>query len=858
MRTPLFFLCLFLSIATAWGQKENNNWVFGSGYGEGLTFSTTPPSRTTNSLNTSISYPCALSDTDGNLLLYTNGITVWDRQHNVMPNGTGLMLRDEDPICGVTARDVTSVNIVPDPSNNQRYYIVGAIGSWEYNASNGNCESYLNAKYCMVDMSLNGGLGDVVPGTKNTLLYPHVHDNIAAGIGRCNKWLLFMNDASQLLAFEVTPSGIGHSPRISSLGFPTFSISKLKLSNDEGRLAVGTRWGLGGSYMLHLFDFDVTTGLASNGRFLDSAGDNIQGKKDWMNGFAFSADNSKLYYWGQFTNVTEIRQMDLSLGTHSAVVGSKTTVYNINAPVNSWDMMLGPDQKIYMAYRHNADWLVINSPNKAGTACDPRITQIPPALSNGTYSITAFQNWIPGNRVSYSYTNNAACTAPAQLSSMLAGADSYLWSNGATTKDIGIIQGGTYWVKAMMSCGAHRIDTFHIGYDPVRPISDTFSCDGAPITIPMQPGAIYNWASGGPVITKTGTYTATITVPGCGAISSSFQAIIYPPAGTHILPADTIICNAQASGILKGRYEMGQYLWSNGSTSRETTVTQPGTYWLSCNTPCGLFTDTVNVSYCIPRVKDIYMPPSVCVGNCVDMSADVENFPVAYNWGVPAGATATPVDDKGRALNACFSDTGIQTITLQVSSLGGASKVFVKTIKVLSQPIGMFKDTALKANYNTLLLLPTCTNAEKTDWYKDKELICENCPQLEIEAKLWRGNYTCIVHNATCMDTCTYLVEATNIPTDVWLPGAFTPNGDGKNDLFHVLYNNPNVQIMSLSVFNRQGVRVYRSTEDNTNGWNGRYKGTAQSTGTYFWVLQYKVLGTPNILTEKGDVTLIR
>jgi hypothetical protein len=511
MRRLLLILCYILPLMTAQAQKENSNWAFG--IGQGLSFNTTPPSVMATSINTHMANPCAVSDSLGNLLFYTDGERAWDRSHNMMPNGTGLIVGRTDPMCMQDSTDVMDVNIIPVPRDKFRYYVIGSVKNWVYDGVSG-CEQYTDVKFCIIDMSLNGGMGDVIPGTRNTLLYSRVYGNIAAGEGRCNKWLLLTNANSELVAFEIGTSGIG-LPKVSSLGLPSYSVNELKVSNDNSKLAVETNWLTGNVSLLHLFDFDVQTGAATNKRFLDSAGINAKGGADWLAGYAFSHDNSKFYYWAQFGLAHEVFQMDLSKTTHQAVLASKTKVYTITKYLHSWDIMLGPDGKIYAAFRDNGDWLVINRPNRPGAACDIKVVKLPPPLKISSYSLVGFQNWIPASRVHYSYSDFADCAAPLALSSEQPIADNYIWSTGATTKDITITAAGTYWVKASQSCGAYRVDTFHVDFNPVRPPADTFSCNGAAITIPMQPGAVYRWGSnGGPVITQTGTYTATIDVPG--------------------------------------------------------------------------------------------------------------------------------------------------------------------------------------------------------------------------------------------------------------------------------------------------------------------------------------------------------
>ena len=116
-----FFCCLSLQVSA---QKQGNNWYFGDG--AGVSFNSGSPVALLNGQHV---YPgssahnegcAAISDSSGALLLYTDGMTVWNRQHQVMQNGTGLL--------GNYSSTQSSV-IVPDPANPDRWFYVFTISS---------------------------------------------------------------------------------------------------------------------------------------------------------------------------------------------------------------------------------------------------------------------------------------------------------------------------------------------------------------------------------------------------------------------------------------------------------------------------------------------------------------------------------------------------------------------------------------------------------------------------------------------------------------------------------------------------------------------------------------------------------
>ncbi|MBP6455219.1 MAG: gliding motility-associated C-terminal domain-containing protein [Chitinophagaceae bacterium] len=91
--------------------------------------------------------------------------------------------------------------------------------------------------------------------------------------------------------------------------------------------------------------------------------------------------------------------------------------------------------------------------------------------------------------------------------------------------------------------------------------------------------------------------------------------------------------------------------------------------------------------------------------------------------------------------------------------------------------------------------------------------------------------------------------------TNAMIPNAFTPNGDGKNDIFKFIVTNEYVTLENLSIYNRFGEKVFE-TNTPDYGWNGTYKGKNSDVGTYFYLLNYKI--GKRKFTEKGDITLVR
>jgi hypothetical protein len=151
--TKYLFLFIMLICQNSFAQKQNNQWRFG--FGGALDFNTLPPSFVNGCVIAASEGSASVADrVTGALLFYTDGVTVWNANNQIMPNGTGLL-------GGVTLSSTTAAVIVPKPGSSNLYYIITVD---EFTSNNG-------VRYSVVDMTLNGGLGDIVAGQKNIFLF---------------------------------------------------------------------------------------------------------------------------------------------------------------------------------------------------------------------------------------------------------------------------------------------------------------------------------------------------------------------------------------------------------------------------------------------------------------------------------------------------------------------------------------------------------------------------------------------------------------------------------------------------------------------------------------------------------------
>lgn len=141
MKKLLYFLFLFFALNT-FSQKEANFWYFG--FNAGLDFTDCNPVALNNGQLSTFEGCSTISNSSGNLLFYSDGTTVWNKNHDIMPGGTGL---------NGNSSSAQSALFVPNPEDSNIYYLF-VVGN------NNNPGFY----YYTIDLSLNGGLGSVVGG----------------------------------------------------------------------------------------------------------------------------------------------------------------------------------------------------------------------------------------------------------------------------------------------------------------------------------------------------------------------------------------------------------------------------------------------------------------------------------------------------------------------------------------------------------------------------------------------------------------------------------------------------------------------------------------------------------------------
>ena len=357
----IFFLLFVSIIGTTFSQNEANIWYFGNN--AGLDFSNGDPTPLNNGQLSTVEGCSSFSDSNGDLLFYSDGITVYNKNHVVMQNGNNL---------GGNPSSSQSGLIVPSPGDPNIFYLftvgTNAVGQTGYPQNAG-------FKYYTIDMTTNGGLGSVNNGFVDLSggLSNSWTEKVTAVQGDgCNSIWVISLVGNTFYSFLVDATGVSSTPIISTVANSTSDArGYLKISPDATKIVSANMTQ--GTY---LYDFDNVTGIISNGNIL-----NLNGEFGY--GIEFSLDSNVLYIaTGDYLdNSTEnLYQFNLNLPTFNAVNLSRTL---INSYINTRGaLQLAPNGKIYWASFNSQRISVINNPENLGVACN--YSHLTIDLGNGT------------------------------------------------------------------------------------------------------------------------------------------------------------------------------------------------------------------------------------------------------------------------------------------------------------------------------------------------------------------------------------------------------------------------------------------------------------------------------------------
>lgn len=327
---------------------------------------------------------------------------------------------------------------------------------------------------------------------------------------------------------------------------------------------------------------------------------------------------------------------------------------------------------------------------------------------------------------------------------------------------------------------------------------------------------------------------------------------------TAVAPICTDSLSGTITATVTGGIEPYSYLWSTGNNTDMLTGVKAGTYTLTVSNRCEVVTTSIVVLPPTAPLAPAAAGDTICVGDIAHLFVKNPNVAYTYNWYTTASGST--IEATGISYN--ISPAGLPT-TYYVELQHGNCRS-VRTPVVVMQPTPLTRPivTAINISANAITfqwqpvpgangylvsvnggvyITPTSGSLGTTHIIgslQSKETLTIHVIALgDIPCQNSQGNAT-----------------ATTPADEIFIPNSFTPNGDGKNDLFKVYGNG--LANMEMKIFNQWGELLYAG-KDISTGWDGTHKGRRQPIGVYSYVIRLTLTDKSEVI-KKGSVNLLK
>lgn len=490
--------------------------------------------------------------------------------------------------------------------------------------------------------------------------------------------------------------------------------------------------------------------------------------------------------------------------------------------------------------------------------------------------------------------------------------NSVVWNTGATTNQLTVNATGTYTATVTTPQGCQASDAVHISLNPLPldMLQDIIVCEE---TLPMldagNPGSSYAWNTGSSAqsITPSASGTYSVTVTTAQNCSASFDAeVTLMPRITVDLGADLVRCEGDTV-LLDAGSATGSALWSTGAVGLQLNVSSTGTYSVAVSNGYCSDADTMAVLF-NPAPENQLTGLTACTTQSITL--DAGNAGAAYVWNTGETSQAITVSTPGHysvtvtTANGCEANftaeatfveppvvnLGADTvlcsgefITLDAGNPGSAytwsTGAATRTIALGAS--GQYSVTVDNGHCSTSDDITVLFNPAPDRMPTHQFFICldEEPHYVTIDAGNsgstflwddgqrsqlikattygWKGVTITNVFGCSLVDSA--MVNEFCRPT-IFIPNTFTPNGDGRNDVWLPVGNN--IGQYEMFVFDRWGGVAFHSTDTHV-GWDGTINGQQAPNDVYAFRVVYRLVeGSDGHLgfeqTKMGHVQVLR
>ena len=838
-----------------YAQRETNVWYFGNH--AGLDFNTPEPKILTDGQThqwenfgqnaAEFEGVATFSDSLGNLLFYTDGRTIWNKNHEIMA----------DDLLGHQSSTESAI-IVPWPQSNSKYYVFVVD---EHGGDGG-------LSYSVVDMQLNNGLGAIVDGEKNNIIANPVCEKVTAIRHKNNVdiWLLTKSASNNsIIEWKITKDGLQESTKKQ---FPISVINHGQIKEQNENVYKNTTGGYmrvspNGKYIacaitgglnfdgekdskgldvwysvLECYVFDTETGIVEKKLIIKDYNCNLYGVE-------FSNDASKLYYTTRVASsivggngLNYVYQVDLTLPTINEIEQSAIVVGECE-PNDFRDfpgaLQFASNGKIYVALENSQYLGVINNPRERGEDCN--FDEQGVWLGGGDIiSKSGLPNFIPSYFVPPDFTVNGLCSNGYTVFTCndTREIESFDWKIYSLPDNKIIAQSNEESFSLMLNEGYYRVSmtikdkVFHQEYSDYRIVKIFNPPEFQMLDIPLVcNGTSINYG----LVDVEDCQVWFNDFPDTKTLEISNPQTIYQTA-KNMFTGCVYENNYDIQFIEPQHFSLGDDLhFCFGDSINYTCELNfiPKSF-------CWLDTASENVNRTF-RKSGIYAAQTIDQNNC----SFVDEFQIFQN-SLPnlALANDTIICKNGYKILDC----GVENADYQWNNGETTQQIMVEnpglykikvtdknncvaedSITLISKSLPEFSlpsDTVLCENefLNLNIFNPEAENYFWQDF--------STSPEYEISTD---GLYIASSYNVCGSVTDSILVSYKYCGEFIF-PNIITPNGDGINDYFKIK-GLENTSDWEMVIFNREGVNVFKSS-NYRNDWNAH----GLSDGVYFYIMQ--------------------
>jgi gliding motility-associated-like protein len=435
-------------------------------------------------------------------------------------------------------------------------------------------------------------------------------------------------------------------------------------------------------------------------------------------------------------------------------------------------------------------------------------------------------------------SDTAVCDGDAFLLDATNPNATYSWQDNSMNAVFNVTQTGNYWVEVAFNLCINS-DTVNVVYNPIPIIdlgNDTVICEPDTLVLDASfPGATYIWQDNSALpqfnASNQGLFYVSVNRFNCNFRDTI--SITVEPKPDADLGSDTVLCTG-TTFLLNSTSQGASFLWQDGSTKYYNQVSTPGQYWIEVTKGNCFNTDTIFVTGMDKPIVNIGNDTSICPDDSVVLSTFT---PLStYIWSTGDVDSSITVNEKGQywveVTNAC-------------GSIRDKINLFVTSLPVVELGEDM----------------ESCIGDEvvlDASWPNSTYLWNDGSDQ-EIYTVHEEGEYLVSVTNKCGTAKDTVIFEFKDCQCALFIPNAFTPNGDNIDDDFGPV-SYCELKAYNFVIYDRWGMVVFM-TEDPNAKWDGTLYGKWLENGLYNYVLKYNFEKSGDKVEYEvtyGNVTLLR